>query len=156
MELRAEAQVAAAAPGRAEMWRPARAGPAVREKRLRRAEKCIWKEEVPKTQNSENCGLERKYASQVWKTKGRKEKRERRRERTRCLNVEPISRCGIGRHPARPPPSLSGHPDGAPLWAAAAAVLCPPPPCVSVHSSLLVSVLCSLGAFVCSGSEPCL
>lgn len=52
---------------------PARQGPAAQEKQRRPAEGSIWKEDMPKTQKS-NRGLERKYASQLWKTKGRKKK----------------------------------------------------------------------------------
>lgn len=100
------------------------------------AEKSIWKEEMPKTQKSGNCGLERKYASRLWKAKVRKEERER-MEGTQCMHVELISRCAARWSP-------SGHLGDAPLWTAATWLFpaCPHPIFqLALHFTITVFVL---------------
>lgn len=100
------------------MWGLAREGPANQEKRVGPAEKSIWRAaHLPKTQKSKNCGLERKYASQLWETKGRKKKREG-MGRTKSVNVELIRGRGRRWNPAPAPtlaPQPSGHLADAPL-----------------------------------------
>lgn len=63
-------------------------------------EKSVWKEKMPKTQKSKNCGLERKSDSRLWKTKVGKKKREGRMERTKWER-------GVREHGGKWRPALS-------------------------------------------------
>lgn len=71
---------------------------------MRPAEGSIWNEDMPKTQKS-NRGLERKYTSQLWKTKGGRRKGKKRKNVCDCR--------------APPLPTRPGHLDDAPLRRAA-------------------------------------
>lgn len=126
------------------MWGLALSGPG-NQQWVGPAEKSIWRAaHLPETQKSKNCGLERKYASQLWETKGRRKKRGG-TGRTKCVDVERIG--GVVGDGFQPRPTAIWTPRHAPLdgshWA---------PPAQSPHVFLLALDTASVAVTVFPGT----